>query len=640
MSQLDRERDQALNPIQIGILTVGFLMAIIGITNSMPTYGFLPKLGPYPSVIIRPLILAASIFIVIASNPFSRSVAERWPEFKWAGYIADVALVALGWFVLWAYYSELTIIEEEGFIDFTLFHAVVSLLGCFVFIVLCWKIWGAPLAIVGIASLVYLFTGEYWPWIFETSPLNYIDFLNSSEDIWFNLNDGVLGTLMGILIFTVFPFILLGTMLEQTGGGRSMIKFAVQLTKNFRGGAAHAAILASGLFGTMSGGAVTNVVATGVITIPMIKRRGFSPAFAGGVEATASSAGQIMPPIMGAAALVMSDLTGISYLTIIVAALIPALAYYSSLFTSVLFEARRLNVEESLEDLESDEFRIEVQDYVNLIMVIAPIFIVVYSLIIGLSPAGAGMSALFALIPLSFFNPLIRNDPRIILHALARGGTNFAQLLMAISVVGIIVGVLGATGLPQDFALLLGKTAGGAGLFVTLIVAAVAALMLGMGMPTLPAYLTIVLILGPAMQTLGLSVLAAHLFVFYYGVASSITPPVAVAAYAAASIAGGAPFKTALMAMRIGLAKFAVPFIFAFYPVLLIVPEAFNSGASFTWFDFISALFRLILFIYIISSIVIAFDRRRLPVWEMLTRILLALGIMSLDPLIHSVAVL
>ena len=640
MSQLNRERDPALKPIEVVILAVGFLMAVIGITNSMPTYGFLPKLGPYPSVIIRPLILAASIFVVIAGNPFSRSIAEKWPGFKWAGHIVDVALVGLGWFVLWAYYSELTIIEEEGFIDFTLFHAIVSILGCVVFIVLCWKIWGAPLAIVGIASLVYLFTGEYWPWIFETSPLNYVDFLNSSEDIWFNLNDGVLGTLMGILIFTVFPFILLGTMLERTGGGRSMIKFAVHLTKNFRGGAAHAAILASGLFGTMSGGAVTNVVATGVITIPMIKRRGFSPAFAGGVEATASSAGQIMPPIMGAAALVMSDLTGISYLTIIIAALIPALAYYSSLFTSVLFEARRLNVEESIEDLESDDFKIEVQDYVNLIMVVAPIFIVVYSLIIGLSPAGAGMSALFALIPLSFFNPVIRNDPLAILHALARGGINFAQLLMAIGVVGIIVGVLGATGLPQDFALLLSKTAGGTGLFVTLFVAAVAALMLGMGMPTLPAYLTIVLILGPAMQTLGLSVLAAHLFVFYYGVASSITPPVAVAAYAAASIAGGAPFKTALMAMRIGLAKFAVPFIFAFYPVLLIVPEAFNSGASFTWLDFFSALFRLVLFIYLISSTVIAFDRRRLPIWELATRIVLAMGVMSLSPLIHWAAVL
>ena len=157
----------------------------------------------------------------------------RWPGLKRLGTSIDIGLLAVGWYVLWTYYSELTFIEQEGFFDFTLFHALVSILACSVFIILCWKIWGAPLAIVGIVSLIYLFTGEYWPWIFETSPLNYDDFLNTSEDIWFNLNDGVLGTLMGILIFTVFPFILLGTMLERTGGGRSMIKFAIHLTKNF-----------------------------------------------------------------------------------------------------------------------------------------------------------------------------------------------------------------------------------------------------------------------------------------------------------------------------------------------------------------------------------------------------------------------
>ncbi len=635
MNDTDTAGGQWPSPIQVGILIIGFMMAIVGITNSMPTYGFLPKLGPYPSLIIRPLILAASILVVVAGSPLSRLLAEKRPGLAWAGPIIDVMIVAIGWFVLWEYYAQLLIIEEEGFIEFTLFHVIVSLLGCAVFIVLCWRIWGAPLAIVGIISVIYLFSGEYWPWIFETAQMNYNNFLNSSEDIWFNLNDGVLGTLMGILIFTVFPFILLGTMLEQTGGGRSMIKFAVQLTKNFRGGAAHAAILASGLFGTMSGGAVTNVVATGVITIPMIKQRGFSPSFAGGVEATASSAGQIMPPIMGAAALVMADLTGISYLTIIVAALVPALAYYGSLFTSVVFEARKLNVEQTKEILDSDDFKIVPQDFTNLIMVFVPIIIVVATLIIGLSPAGAGMSALFALIPLSFFNPAIRQKPIAILVALAKGGINFAQLLMAIGVVGIIVGVLGATGLPQDFAILLSKMAGGAGLFVTLLVAGSAALMLGMGMPTLPAYLTIVLILGPAIQSLGLSVLAAHLFVFYYGVASSITPPVAVAAYAAASIAGGAPFGTAVMAMRIGLAKFAVPFIFAFYPTLLIVDEAFTTGNTFAVGDFLWALFRLLLFIYLISSSVISFDHRRLPLWELGLRLILAVGIMVLDPVVQ-----
>ncbi|MDA0239706.1 MAG: TRAP transporter fused permease subunit [Proteobacteria bacterium] len=618
------------------IYLVALLMAVVGIVNSMPTYGVFPPLGPFPAIIIRPLILAASVFLVIASSPFSRSIAAKWPGRKWVGTLLDLTILAAAWGVLWIYYSEQISIEESGFSEFTLFHVAVSVIASAVFIILSWKVWGAPLSIAALVALFYFYTGEYWPWIFKTAPL---DLVYSAEDLWFNLNDGILGNIMGILIFTVFPFILLGTMLERTGGGRSLIKLAVHVTKGFRGGPAHAAILASGLFGTMSGGAVTNVVATGVITIPMIKQRGFSPAFAGGVEATASSAGQIMPPIMGAAALVMSDLTGIPYLTIIVAALLPALAYYASLFTSVVFEARRLGVVIGEEELDRPELKVTSQDYINVIMIVVPIVIVITALIQGLSAAGAGMSAFFSIIPLSFLNPEVRKRPAMIIDAWSHAGLSFGRLLMAIAVVGTIVAVLGATGLPQDFAILINEVSGG-DLFLTLFVTGVAALMLGMGMPTLPAYLTIVLILGPAMQGLGLTLLAAHLFVFYYGVASSITPPVAVAAYAAASIAEAPPIKTAMMAMRVGLVKFAIPFVFAYYPVLLIVPEAFSEGAAgFNIPDFASIIIRLMLFIYLISSAVIAFDQRQLPVLEIVLRLGLAIAIMITLPAVHWSAV-
>ncbi len=608
------------------VFIVALFMAGMGITNSAPRVWFIPTVGPYPSEIIRPLFLACSIFIVLATKGFTLWFREHRPALAWLGFAIDAALIAAAFWTFWRYYVDVSEIES-GLFDFTLIHPVTALIGCFCFIVICWKAWGAPLAICGIVALVYLFTGEYWPWIFETAP---IVFLETSEDLWFNLNDGVLGTIMGILIFTVFPFVLLGTMLEQTGGGRSLIKIAFHLTRRFRGGPAHAAIVASALFGTMSGGAVTNVVATGVITIPMIKRRGFSPAFAGGVEATASSAGQIMPPIMGAAALVMADFTGISYLTIIVAALIPALAYYSSLIASVIFEARRLGVEAAPE-VDDDELAVDRQDYINMIMIIVPVAVVVVSLLKGFSPAGAGMLAMYTVIVLSFLNPEIRANPFRIIMALARGAETHASLLMAIGVVGIIVAVLGATGLPNDFAQVVGQ-ATGTQLFITLIIAALAALMLSMGMPTLPAYLTIVLILGPSMQSLGLAMLTAHLFVFYYGVASSITPPVAVAAYAAASISGAPPLTTAVYAMRIGLVKFMVPFIFAYYPVLLLVPE---GGADFELTAFLSILARLLVIIYLVSSAVIAFDCRRLPVWEIVVRLALPVGMLYVDPVVH-----
>ena len=624
-------RDQSQRFIRYAAFTVALVIAITGVLNSMPTYGFFTPIGPFPAIILRPIFVGAAVFLVLANNSFTSTFAQRWPNFKWLGRVIDIVILLFTWWVLWEYY-DLQISEEvDGFGDVGMYDFSISLLAASLFIILSWKTWGRPLSIVGILALIYFYTGEYWPWIFETAR---VDLPETSADLWFNQGDGILGTIMEIIIFTVFPFIMLGTMLERTGGGRSLIKLAVHVTKRFRGGPAHSAILASSLFGTMSGGAVTNVVATGVITIPMIKQRGFSPSFAGGVEATASSAGQIMPPIMGAAAFVMADLTGISYLTIIIAALVPALAYYTSLFTSVIFEARRLGVEVGSEDLDRPELQVNSQDFVNLSMIIIPVAVVITSLLQGLSAAGAGMTAFFAIIPLSFFNPEVRQRPFIIIEALSYAGLTFGRLLMAIAVVGIVVAVLGATGLPKDFVVLIDAVSGGS-LFLTLLVTGVAALMLGMGMPTLPAYLTIVLILGPAMQNLGLTVLAAHLFVLYYAVASSITPPVAIAAYAAASIAEAPPIRTAMMALRVGLVKFAIPFVFAYYPVILIVPVVFPEGSSFQMVDFLTVLFRLLIFIYLISSAVIAFDQRRLPILETGLRIALAILVMVTVPGIH-----
>ena len=622
--------DQSQRVIRYTAFAVALVISVTGVLNSMPTYGLFPPIGPFPAIILRPIFVGAAVFLVLANSSFTSTFAQRWPNFKWLGRVIDVVILLLTWWVLWEYY-DLQISEEVGgFGEIGMYDFSISLLAASLFIILSWKTWGAPLSIVGILALIYFYTGEYWPWIFETAR---VDLPETSEDLWFNQGDGILGMIMGIIIFTVFPFIMLGTMLERTGGGRSLIKLAVHMTKRFRGGPAHSAILASSLFGTMSGGSVTNVVATGVITIPMIKQRGFSPSFAGGVEATASSAGQIMPPIMGAAAFVMSDLTGISYLTIITAALVPALAYYASLFTSVVFEARRLGVEVGSENLDRPELQVNSQDFVNLVMVVVPIVVVITSLLQGLSAAGAGMTAFFAIIPLSFFNPEVRRRPLIIIEALSHAGLTFGRLLMAIAVVGIVVAVLGATGLPKDFVVLIDVSGGS--LFLTLLLTGLAALMLGMGMPTLPAYLTIVLILGPAMQNLGLTVLAAHLFVLYYAVASSITPPVAVAAYAAASIAEAPPIRTAMMALRVGLVKFAIPFVFAYYPVILIVPVVFPEGSSFAMVDFLTVLFRLLIFIYLISSAVIAFDQRRLPIWEIGFRVALAILVIVTIPEIH-----
>ncbi len=438
---------------------------------------------------------------------------------------------------------------------------------------------------------------------------------------------------MSIILLTVFPFIILGALLEGTGAGNSMIKVAFKLMRRFRGGPAHAAILASGLFGTVSGSAVANVVGTGVITIPMIKRRGFTPAFAGGIEATASTGGQIMPPIMGAAALVMADFIGVSYLTICIAALTPALLYYVSLFAAVVFESRRLGVEVS--DQTEEGMEVVAQDYLNLLLVFVPLGVVITALIYGASPAGSALLALGVLIPLSVLNPDVRRRPFVLVQALAQGGVTFAQLMMAAGVVGIIVAVFSSTGLPTKFALVFAGMAEQY-LLLTLALAALACLMLGMGMPTLPAYLTIIVILGPALEKFELTTLTAHMFVFYFGVASAITPPVAIAAYAGAAIAGSKPIETAVEATRIGLVIFAIPFAFVYNPELLIVKEA---TTHFSWALYMWALLRMLLSVYLIASACSRFDRWRLSWPEVVTRLIIGFSLLATRPDVEVVAV-
>jgi TRAP transporter 4TM/12TM fusion protein len=611
------------------IFLASLFVALVGLINSYPTYWIIPRLGPFAPEIIRPLILGASVLLVVFKYSFTASFSSRDLKTKWLGLALDVLILSVIAYALWRFTLDM-LDMIDSMVMFSPSHTIIALAASAAFIILCWRVWGAALAIVGIVALFYYFTGPYWPGIFRTAPFDVMS--STAEDLWFNLGEGIVGGITGILIFTAFPFVILGAMLERTGGARSLIKIAFHFTRNLRGGPAHAAILSSALFGTMSGAAVTNVVATGVITIPMIKRRGFSPAFAGGVEATASSAGQIMPPVMGAAALVMADITEISYIHIIIAALIPALAYYASLFTSVVFESRRLGIEavSDISDTDAD-LVVHRQDYYNLILIIGPIGTVVFALLSGFSAAGAGNIALTVLIPLSLLNPEVRHSPFIIIQALVNGGRQFGELLMSVAVVGIIVAVLAATGLPNDFTILVSQ-AGGGELVLTLMIAAAASLMLSMGIPTLPAYLTVILILGPTLTELGISTLVAHLFVLYFCVASSITPPVAIAAYAAASIAGGPPMMTAVYAMRIGLVKFLVPFVFAFYPVILIVQE---SGVVFDLASFLSIIARLTVVIYLISSAVIGFDRRRLPAWEIIVRLVIGILIIFTDPLIH-----
>lgn len=598
------------------LLLIGFCFAALGFLNAVPDLGPLPSIGVIPAVDLHPTVFASGFIIsFLAISRFSGgSSAILTTAF-------NAILVCVGLYALWSFNVSVSRIEDVGLFFFEDFHAWMTVIGCVIILYFCWRIWGLPLAVVGTLALLYFFFGEHLPGILGHAGMDFVQ--DTPAELWYNTGDGVMGNILAILVNTVFPFIIMGAVLEGTGGGASMIKLSFYAMRRFRGGPAHAAIMASSLFGTVSGSAVANVVGTGVITIPMIKRRGFRPTFAGGVEATASTGGQIMPPIMGAAALVMADFIAIDYLIIIVAAVVPAVAYYASLFTTVVFESRSLGVEATPD---SDMDPITLQDWISLILVIVPISIVVIALILGFSPAGSAMIALSVLLVLSFLNPEMRRKPILVAESFAKGGVTFGRLLMAIGTVSIIIAVLGSTGLPLEFAKVISSNAG-QNLLLALIFAAVAALILGMGMPTLPAYLTIIIILGPSLTSLGLTDLTAHFFVFYFGVASAITPPVAMAAFAAASISGGGAIGTAVQATRIGIVIFAIPFFFAFNPQMLIVAEA---GGVFAIGGFVFLLLRLALLIYMLASAASRFDRGKMSVWEVIARA--AAGLLLIHP--------
>lgn len=562
----------------------------------------------------------ALIVGVLAARSKRQKSDERIALPSSAHDLIDLALVVAGLWSIWSFFHVQTQMEQALY-DVSERDAWPALAGLVVFLELCRRLWGWGLFCVGALAVIYLLSGKDLPGILAHTGFALKEV---AEALWYNTNKGVFGSITNIVLSTVFVFIIFGTLLEGTGAGATLLKFAFIVTRRTRGGPAHAAILASSMFGTMSGSTVANIVGTGTFTIPMIKKRGFSSTFAGGIEATASSGGQIMPPIMGAAALVMADLTGAGYLNVIVAALFPALFYYFSLFAAVTVEARRQGIH--VQPLTMDD-RITRVDMINTVLFLGPIFTVIGSLLMGLSTSAAGFYAVVVLLVLSVVNPEVRRDPLRVWSSFLAGAKSGATLLIAIAAIGILVGSLDSTGLGLKLANVISSIRGES-LFSALLVAMVGALVLGMGMPTLPAYLIIILVMGPAIQALGVSMLTAHMFVFYYGVASSLTPPVAIAAYAAAPIAKANPLMTALMSFRLGMAKFIIPFIFAFYPTILIVEE-------FSLLPFLWIVARTCFCIWLFSSALSAYDRGRLTIYEIPLRFAAAFALIMLDPLIH-----
>lgn len=573
------------------------------------------------------------------------------------------------------------------------------------------KVWGLPLVMVAIVIAVYtLLTVAIW-YFFGADDMNkylvtklggeprlLMDGRPNIHDILVNNSQGLLGRFMGILLNQVFPYIVLGSLFGVSAGGKSLIKVAFLWTRRMRGGPAHAAIVSSALFGTISGGPVTNVLSTGVLTIPMMVKRGFSKVFAGGVEAAASSGGQIMPPVMGVAAFVLAAMTVVPYREVVIAAIIPAAAYFGCLFLSVVFQARKQNIQAVGEV--TQDMRLSGEEKWHLVMIAAPILLILFFLLtpkeaIGCGPiahllgvanvladgscrpenlpwifqliqnsagdaGSAGWWAAALLVVLFFIDKEIRTHPGRLVEALADAGmliSTFYLMFLAVSVIDFCLNFTGLSGfVARDMIGILRAfgaeiQAGGFFLFIALFITMALAIILGMGMPTVPAYINVALLMGPLVIGLGIATFTAHMFIFFFAVASAITPPVAVAAFAAASITKADPMSTGFSAVRSGVVMFILPFVFAFYPELLLIDaaklmpgmaDAYIAGYSggIDWPGLAWIVARLCLALYLIASALAGFDFRKLMTWEVALRLILAIMVLMRDPMLAAPAII
>lgn len=437
---------------------------------------------------------------------------------------------------------------------------------------------GLPIAIIASLFLAYAFFGRYMPDFLSHRGQS----LESIVNLMFFSTDGILGTPIAVSSTYIFAFLLFGAFLVKTGVGEYFNDLAIAVAGKLVGGPAKVAIFSSALQGTISGSSVANVVTSGAYTIPLMKRLGYKREFAGAIEASSSTGGQIMPPIMGAAAFLMVEFIGrgITYWDIAKAAAIPAILYFAGIWIMTHFEAKRLG----LRGLREDEMPNRREIFKKLYLLI-PIALIVVIMMVGVPIIHAAMYGILSCIIVGFFNKDIKFGPKEIIEALVDGARTAIPVVAATACAGIIVGVVVKTGLGLSLAGTLVDLAGGH-ILLTLVFVMIASLILGMGAPTTANYVITSTIAAPAIITLlapdmSMAVvpitvlLAAHFFVFYFGIVADITPPVALAAFAATSISGGDPIKTGVQSSKLAIAAFIIPYMIVFSPELLMIDVTF-----------------------------------------------------------------
>ncbi|TLS53168.1 TRAP transporter permease [Paenibacillus antri] len=510
-------------------------------------------------------------------------------------YDAALAMLAVAAAAYWVYNFDGLISRIGNFsaVDYATGAVVVLLV-----LEAARRVVGVPIVVIASLFLLYALFGGFLPGFLQHRGYDWDRVIGQ---MYFT-TEGVFGTPLQVSAKFIFLFLLFGAFLERTGVGAYFNELSLAIAGRRVGGPAKVTVFSSALQGTISGSSVANVVMSGAFTIPMMKRLGYRKEFAGGVEAASSTGGQIMPPIMGAAAFLMAEFTGIEYWNIALAAAIPASLYFAGIWIMVHLEARRTGLRGLNDEEMPDRWEVLKRSYLLL-----PIVVIIVALMMGASPIRAALYGIASSIAVSFFRKDTRLSVADFFRTLRDGARSALGVVAATAAAGMVVGTVTLTGLGLKFANGLIDLSGGI-LLLTLFLTMISSILLGMGTPTTANYIITATIAAPALVQLDVPILAAHMFAFYFGIVADITPPVALAAFAAAGIAGGGPIRTGIESSKLAIAAFLIPYVFVLSPELLLIDAA--------WYETLFAVLTATVGMFGVGAGMIGFWFRPMRWWE------------------------
>ena len=561
---------------------------------------YMNLISAWPEQIRRASFVGLIIFMAFMLYPARKKSAKLQNFVPWY----DILLGVIGTGSFFYYVFNFSTMAQKA-TRITSLDVIIGIIGILIIAEVCRRVVGLPILVVATAFIVYAFASGYS--------------INRIVYTLFYTLDGVIGTPIGVCSTFIVLFIILGSFLEKTNIGTFFIDIANSIAGFSSGGPAKVAVISSALEGMYSGSSVANTVGSGSVTIPVMKKTGYDRDFAAAVEAAASTGGQIMPPIMGAAAFLMAEMTEMPYSTIAVAAIFPAVLYFAGIFLMVHFEARKLGLKGLPKEQIPNFFKL----FLKKGYLFIPIVVLIATMSVGYTASRAACLAILASIIVSMFRKDTRLTPKTFVESLENGAKNTIGVAAACAIAGIIVGIVSLTGIGLKLADGLLMLSGGIDI-IALFLTMIACIVLGMGVPTTANYVIMATITAPIILKLipETPVLAAHMFVFYFGIVADITPPVALAAYAGAAISGGNPIRTGVIATRLAITAFIIPYIFVLNPAMLLI----NTSV----FNVIQIVITSSIGMFAIAGGLEGYMKKKLPWWQRIIAITGGLGM--IDP--------